>query len=137
MLAIDFASLSDRGRVRLNNEDAYGEFVPATTAEVEERGIVYHPKLLDLAAHYGVLPKACRPYRAKTKGKVERPYYIRQDFFLGARFADLEDLNAQLKGWLDTVANARQHGTTQRVVAEHRGGFGFSDTGLLISQPNI
>lgn len=41
MLAIDFASLSDRGRVRLNNEDAYGEFVPATTAEVEERGIVF------------------------------------------------------------------------------------------------
>ena len=29
-------------------------------------------------------PKACRPYRAKTKGKVERPFrYIREDFFLG------------------------------------------------------
>jgi protein phosphatase len=41
MLTIDFASLSDRGRVRLNNEDAYGEFVPATTAEVEERGVVF------------------------------------------------------------------------------------------------
>jgi transposase len=28
---------------------------------------------------------ACRPYRAKTKGKVERPYrYIREDFFLAA-----------------------------------------------------
>ena len=32
-----------------------------------------NPKLLELATHYGVLPKACRPYRAKTKGKVERP----------------------------------------------------------------
>jgi protein phosphatase len=41
MLAIDFASLSDRGRVRLNNEDAYGEFVPETTPEVEERGVVF------------------------------------------------------------------------------------------------
>lgn len=41
MLAIDFASLSDRGRVRLNNEDAHGQFVPETTAEVEERGVVF------------------------------------------------------------------------------------------------
>jgi hypothetical protein len=53
------------------------------------------------------------------KGKVERPFsYIRQDFFLGRRFRDLDDLNAQLIGWLDTVANIRVHGTTQRVVAE-------------------
>ncbi len=51
---------------------------------------------------------------------MERPYrYIRQDFFLGGRFANLEDLNAQLQRWLDTLANARRHGTTDRVVAEH------------------
>jgi hypothetical protein len=42
-----------------------------------------------------------------------------EDFFLGVRFADLDDLNAQLKGWLDTVANSRKHATTERVVAEH------------------
>ncbi|OUE36691.1 hypothetical protein BZY94_39510 [Burkholderia territorii] len=29
----------------------------------------------------GFAPRACKAYRAKTKGKVERPYrYIRQDF---------------------------------------------------------
>ena len=56
----------------------------------------------------------------KTKGKVERPYrYIRQDFFLARRFANLGELNAQLRQWLDTVANLRTHATTQRVVAEH------------------
>ena len=56
---------------------------------------------------------------AKTKGKVERPFsYIRQDFFLGRSFRDLVDLNAQLVDWLDTVANVRLHGTTQRIVAE-------------------
>ena len=38
--------------------------------EVDERGIVYNAKLLDLAAHYGFVPKACKAYRAKTKGKV-------------------------------------------------------------------
>lgn len=41
MLAIDFASLSDRGRVRLNNEDAQGQFVPETADEIEERGVVF------------------------------------------------------------------------------------------------
>ena len=31
----------------------------------------------------------------------------------------MEDLNRQLRAWLDTVANARLHGSTGRVVAEH------------------
>ena len=69
--------------------------------------------------HYGFQPKACRPYRARTKGKVERPYrYIREDFFLARSFRNLDDLNAQLRHWLDTVANPRVHATTQRVVNE-------------------
>jgi hypothetical protein len=49
--------------------------------------IVYNRALVDLARHYGFQPGACRPYRAKTKGKVERPFrYIREDFFLGGAF---------------------------------------------------
>ena len=84
------------------------------------KGIAYNPKLLDLAAHYGFLPKACRPYRAKTKGKVERPFrYVREDFFLARSFRTLDDLNAQFTQWLDQVANVRRHATTQRVVVEH------------------
>ena len=57
--------------------------------------IVYNRTLLEFARHYGYLPKACRPYRAKTKGKVERPFrYIREDFFLGRSFRNLDDLNS-------------------------------------------
>lgn len=86
----------------------------------EERHIIYNAKLVALARHYCFAPRACKPYRAQTKGKVERPFrYIRQDFFLARRFRNLGDLNAQLRQWLDTVANVRLHGTTQRVVAEH------------------
>lgn len=86
----------------------------------DERHIVYNAKLLALGTHYGFTPRACKAYRAKTKGKVERPFrYIRQDFFLARRFANLADLNAQLRVWLDTLGNARVHETTQRVVAEH------------------
>lgn len=88
--------------------------------DTAEQAIVYNAKLLSLAAHYGFTPRACQPYRAQTKGKVERPYrYIRADFFLARRFAHMADLNAQLQHWLATVANVRVHGTTGRVVAEH------------------
>lgn len=82
--------------------------------------IVYNPKLLALGVHYGFSPRACKAYRPQTKGKVERPFrYIRADFFLGRSFTNLEDLNRQLRLWLDTVANARVHGTTDRVIVEH------------------
>ncbi len=56
----------------------------------------------------------------QSKGKVERPFrYVREDFFLGGRFQNLDDLNAQFRQWQDDVANARVHATTRRVVAEH------------------
>lgn len=82
--------------------------------------IVYNRTLVEFARHYGYLPKACQAYRAKTKGKVERPFrYVREDFFLGRSFRNLGDLNDQFRQWLDQVANARTHATTRRVVAEH------------------
>ena len=88
--------------------------------DTEAGDIVFNRTLLEFARHYGYLPKACRPYRAKTKGKVERPFrYIREDFFLGRSFRNLDDLNGQFRHWLDQVANARVHATTRRVVAEH------------------
>src|SRR6266700_3058304 len=81
--------------------------------------LVYSRALIDFARHHAFQPKACRPYRAKTKGKVERPYrYIREDFFLARSFRNLDDLNGQLRHWLDTVANPRVHATTQRVINE-------------------
>lgn len=53
------------------------------------------------------------------KGKVERPFsYIRDDFFLGGCFANLEDLNAQFTEWRAGVANVRCHGTTRRFIDE-------------------
>jgi transposase len=101
-------------------EILYDRMRTAVLGEVDDRGIVYNDKLLALAGHYGFVPKACRPYRAKTKGKVERPFrYVREDFFLAGRFRNLDDLNAQFTQWLDQVANRRLHGTTGRIVIEH------------------
>jgi len=101
------------------HEILYDRMKTAVLGEVEKH-IIYNAKLVAFAQHYAFAPRACKAYRAKTKGKVERPYrYIRQDFFLARRFQNLADLNRQLRVWLDTVANARVHGTTHRVVSQH------------------
>jgi hypothetical protein len=38
---------------------------------------------------------------------------------MARHFADIADLNRQLRQWLDGVANARRHGGTNRIVCEH------------------
>jgi transposase len=97
----------------------YDRMKTAVTGEGDRGGIIYNRALIDLARHYSFYPKACQPYRAKTKGKVERPFrYIREDFFLARSFRNLADLNEQLRRWLDGVANVRVHATTRRVVTE-------------------
>ena len=95
------------------SEALYDNLKTAVLAHVG--GVVeYLPAFADFAGCYGFTPRACRPYRAQTKGKVERPFqYIRSNFFLGRSFRDLADLNAQALRWLDEVAHARVHGTTQ------------------------
>jgi transposase len=100
-------------------EVLYDRMKTAVIGEDDQAHIVYNRALIDFASHYGFHPKACRPYRAKTKGKVERPFrYIREDFFLARSFRNLDNLNAQLAHWLGTVANPRVHATTRRVVNE-------------------
>jgi len=102
-------------------EVLYGRMRTVFMREDADAGrIVYNRTLVEFARHYGYLPEACQPYRAKTKGKVERPFrYIREDFFLARSFRNLGDLNGQLRQWLDQVANPRTHATTRRVVQEH------------------
>jgi transposase len=110
----------------------YDRMKTAVLGESEAGAIIYNPTLLSLGAHYGFEPRACQPYRAKTKGKVERPFrYVRQDFFLGREFEDMEDLNDQFDVWRAEVANAREHGTTRRIVSD-----AFAEEqGLLLPLP--
>ena len=35
--------------------------------------LMLNAEFLRFAAHWGFRPRACKPYRAQTKGKVERP----------------------------------------------------------------
>jgi Integrase core domain len=74
--------------------------------------LIMNAEFLRFAAHWGFRPRACRPYRAKTKGKVERPIrYLRESFFYGRTFLNDADLNAQAEAWLATIANLRRHRT--------------------------
>jgi transposase len=43
----------------------------------------YHAAFLDYARHAGFMIRLCRPYRAKTKGKVQRfNGYLRRSFYV-------------------------------------------------------
>jgi transposase len=77
----------------------------------------YQRAWLDFVKHYGLRVKLCSPYRAQTKGKVERFHrYLRESFFnpLQAGQANLVDValaNREIRPWLDEVANCRVHAT--------------------------
>jgi len=74
--------------------------------------LLENAEFLRFAAHWGFRIRACRPYRARTKGKVERPIsYVRQSFFYGRSFLNDDDLNAQALSWMARTANVRLHRT--------------------------
>ena len=86
----------------------------------------FHAGFLDYAKHAGFLPRLCHPYRAQTKGKVERFIgYLKGSFWVpfvasmrqaGLR-PDKHAANAAVTRWLREVANARVHATTGEIPA--------------------
>jgi transposase len=75
--------------------------------------LLENAEFMRFAAHWDFRIRGCRPYRAQTKGKVERPIgYVRQGFFYGRDFLNDADLNAQALSWLARTANVRIHRTT-------------------------
>jgi transposase len=91
----------------------------AVVKRARDGAIQWNQRYLDFAEYYGFRPRACQPYRAQTKGKVESGVaYVRKNFWVGLDYVDLDDLNRQAVGWLDTIANVRIHGTTGEVPFE-------------------
>lgn len=105
--------LLDNASTMVSERDAYGEG--------EHR---YHRDLLAVAEEYGFRVRLCRPYRAKTKGKVERfNGYLKSSFLVplaatlkqsGLKL-DVTAANAHIGPWLQNVANARVHATTGEI----------------------
>jgi transposase len=80
----------------------------------------FNERFVDFAGHYGFLPRACRPNRARTKGKDERMVgYVKNHFFVRYReFESLAHMNELARGWLKEEADQRLHGTLKEVVIE-------------------
>jgi transposase len=84
-----------------------------------ENKVLWHPQFEDFARYYGFTPRACQPYRARTKGKVENGVkYVKRNALAGRRFSSWEDLNDWLERWSLEVADQRIHGTTHERPAE-------------------
>jgi transposase len=71
----------------------------------------YNDEFLRFCGLYGIEPNACQTYRARTKGKAERPfYYIQEHLLRGLEVKHLSDFDPKLKYFMDSY-NAREHST--------------------------
>lgn len=77
------------------------------------REVVFNAKLTAFAKHWRFTPRACAPYRARTKGKTENGVgYVKKNAIAGRTFVTFEELEAHLVQWTRDVADTRVHGTT-------------------------
>jgi len=105
------------GRTRellIDNAKPLVNFHDAQTREVR-----FNERFHAFCRYWDVLPKACAPYRARTKGKDERGVgYVKRNAIAGHAFDSLAALEAHLAWWMREVADARVHGTTGDIPIE-------------------
>jgi transposase len=78
-----------------------------------------NPRYKDFAGHYGFDIAACGVGQPQEKGRVENAVgYVKKNFLAGREITSLDSLNADVRQWLDTVANVRVHGTTHQKPVE-------------------
>ena len=101
-----FGGVTDE--VLVDNPKALVVHHDAATREVE-----FNERFLAFAAHWGFRPRACAPYRARTKGKDENGVrYVKRNAIAGHPFESFGALEAHLVWWMREIADERQHGTT-------------------------
>ena len=82
------------------------------------REVEFNERFVAFAAHWGFRPRACAPYRARTKGKDENGVrYVKRNAIAGRRFGSLGALEGHLAWWMREIADARRHGTTGETPA--------------------
>jgi hypothetical protein len=100
--------------VLIDNARALVEHHDTTTREV-----TFNARFHAFARYWGFKPRACAPYRARTKGKDERGVgYVKRNAIAGRRFASWAELEAHLGWWMREVADRRVHGTTGELPIE-------------------
>jgi transposase len=94
--------------VLFDNARALVEDHDAATREVR-----FNERLHAFARYWGFKPRACAPYRARTKGKDERGVgYVKSNAIAGHSFVSWSALEAHLDWWTREIADRRIHGTT-------------------------
>ena len=93
--------------------------------QTSDGAAILAPEWVDLCRLLGVVPRACRPYRAKTKGKVERMVRELKESFLPwltgqvlPLHPTLADYDALARRWVEQIVLGRRHRTTKRLVGE-------------------
>jgi transposase len=99
-------------RVLIDNAKAMITTADATSPRVNDA-------FADYAQARGIFVDAARVRRPQDKARVENQVaFVRESWFDGERFVDLEDARRSAVSWCRAAAE-RVHGTTQRVVREH------------------
>jgi transposase len=83
--------------------------------DAQTRAVEFNAKLTAFAKHWRFTPKACAPYRARTKGKTENENgvgYVKKNAVAGRTFTTWPAFEAHLDRWTREIADVRIHGTT-------------------------
>ncbi|MGP4073307.1 IS21 family transposase [Piscibacillus sp. B03] len=76
--------------------------------------IRFNKKFEEFLAYYGISPKACKPYRPQTKGKIENVVgYVKKNFLQRRHSDTLNGINQEVRQWLEQTANKKVHETTK------------------------
>jgi transposase len=77
--------------------------------------VLFQPGYLAFCRDWDVQPRACAPYRARTKGKTEAGVkFVKRNGLAALAFASFDALDAHLAEWM-VIADQRVHGTTREV----------------------
>jgi hypothetical protein len=75
--------------------------------------VLFHPGYLAFCRDWDVQPRACAPYRARTKGKTEAGVkFVKRNGLAALTFSSFTALETHLVEWM-AVADRRVHGTTR------------------------
>lgn len=74
---------------------------------------IFHPAYLAFCCDWDVQPRACAPYRARTRGKTEAGMkYVKRNGLADQPFDSFAALEQHLAAWM-TIADQRRRGTTR------------------------
>jgi transposase len=126
------------GALGIPEEDLYDNLKTGILGRRADGSAILPGRFADFALYYGFTPRFCRPYRARTKGKIERGVgYVRQNFWVRvaaeveAKRLFLPGLNLRAREWTERVANVRVHGTHGEVVLKR-----YAEEEPLLGKPD-